>query len=284
MNFEDQKYTPGDAALLCFEQLDSYAPTRVSLSREDIAKARRAAKRKADIKVNGKQISLKKAVSNQTPKNFQGVALDRCTHIVDADVHVYLSKPFLSKTKRHVNPVFCNECNLVPCGMLAFNKELLAEAGKVEHMLHSTEDWVVDKLCWVYRGLIGKLFNKGFAHKMAASNRHMPKCADVGIRKLVSVEHGDGYDSLLEDNPYARAIVLDNQDNKRELKEIQSHTGMEVPARVMAAYKNTFPYSDSEEEASTDEEDQPLASLQEQQRKRPKLSSDYSSDQEEFEF
>ena len=79
--------------------------------------------------------------------------------------------------------------------------------------------------------------------------------------------------------------MLDNQDNKRELKEIQSHTGLEVPTRVMAAYKNTFPYSDSEDEASTDKEDQPLAALQEQQRKCPKLSSDYSSsDQEEFEF
>ena len=186
MDFLDYNYTPGDAALECLEQLDSFAPTRVSLSRDDIAKARRAAKRKADIKANGKQISLKKAVANQNPKNFQGIAMDRCTHIVDADIHVYLSKPFLNKTKRYVNPVFCKDCNLIPCGMVVFDKELNAEAGKVEHMLHSTEDWVVDKVSWVYRGAIAKLFNKGFAHRMAASNRHLPECAMAGIRKLVS--------------------------------------------------------------------------------------------------
>ncbi len=154
--------------------------------------------------------------------------------------------------------------------MVAFDKELGKEAGKDQYMLHNTEDEVVEKVSWMYRGLISKHFNKSFATKHAPHNSKLPQCAHDGIRKVVSVEHGDGYDSLLDDNPYMRAMGLDRQDNKRELKEMQKSTGVKLPAKVQAAYKNTFPYSDSEEEASSDEEDQPLASLQRKNKRQKK--------------
>lgn len=159
-----------------------------------------------------KQMKLKAAVKNmnKAPVNFQGVALDKCTHVPDLNEHVFIHNSYVKawiKCQKEAQfiPVstdnqFCRECHLRPCSARLLQSKLECDACTIQDLIQMTEEDHKDKLRFFYRAQIAKLQGKRFMNRQMPSNNDIPLCAKRVTAKIASIEAG-GYDSLIDQQP-----------------------------------------------------------------------------------
>lgn len=180
-------------------------------------------KKKTKKKPKKKQMTLKAGLKNMKEKNFQGYDIERCTFVPSLGKHVFIPKSYGGKTRKMYKskePEGCPRCNLAPCSSIEFQGELAGLCRSVDNW-SLPEDGVLDKLRTRYRVLFAKHFGKTFMIKSMPQNDRIPKCALEATQKLVDVEIGDGYDSLVEDSPFARDRKLNARDNWREVLQYE---------------------------------------------------------------
>ena len=222
LDSEDENYVPTGEALDFINECKAAEAIFKPLVYKKTVKPKKKSK---------KQMTLKTGLRNMKEKNFQGYDIERCTVIPSLDICVYIPKSYGAKTrKKYKNKhqpasvgACCGHCFLMPCSMIEFHDELYTVCSKesmIGECLRGDDDLLLDKVRIRYRELMVKALGKGYANKTMPSNTSIPQCALEGTAKIVDIETGNGYDSLLEDSPFTRDAKLNERDNKAEVREM----------------------------------------------------------------
>jgi hypothetical protein len=201
----DENYVPSVAALAMMEEVEALEAKFQPLPANFYYKGG-AVKKKKKTK---KQMKLKAAVKNmkKAPVNFQGVALDKCTHVPELDDHVFIHKSYEMAWKKcqkeaHFIPVatdnqFCKDCHLCPCSARLLQSKLECDACTIKDLIKMNEEEHREKLRFFYRAQIAKLQGKRFMNRQMPSNNDIPLCAKRVTAQIANIEAG-GYDSLVD--------------------------------------------------------------------------------------
>lgn len=249
---DEKEFYPCAKAMECLEQaelLENFQQPPQYLKRS----ALRAVTNDARRKKKPKQMTLKRAVKNMRETNFQGFDIERCTLIPSLNnAYVYIPKNYGGKTRKKYKNKYappaatscCRHCLLAPCSMIEFKEDLTSTAA--EHwLLPDTKS--LDKVRTRYRHEFMKRFGKAYTLKTMKTNDDIPQCALTGTREVAA---DTGYDSLLDDCPFSRDVVLNRRDNDRELEEYR--IAVEEDDKPLASLRSST-ITEQEQEDSDEE-------------------------------
>lgn len=211
MEDDDSNYIPSTEAIAMMEEAEALESKFQPLPADFYYRSSKSNGGLIKKKKKKKQLKLKAAFKNmnRAPVNFQGVALDKCTHAPELKKHVFIHNSYdkawqKCQKEAHFIPQatdnqFCKECHLRPCSARMLQSKLECDACTIQDLIRMNEDEHREKLRFFYRAQISKLQGKRFMNRQMPSNNDIPLCAKRLTSQIASIEAG-GYDSLI-DNP-----------------------------------------------------------------------------------
>jgi hypothetical protein len=209
MEDDDRNYIPSTEAIAMMEEAEALESKFQPLPADFYYRSSKYGEGTIKKKKKKKQMKLKAAVKNmnRAPVNFQGVALDKCTHVPELKKHVFIHNSYEKAWQKcqkeaHFIPSpsdnqFCKECHLRPCSARMLQSKLECDACTIQDLIQMNEDEHREKLRFFYRAQISKLQGKRFMNSQMPSNNDIPLCAKRVTSQIASIEAG-GYDSLID--------------------------------------------------------------------------------------